>query len=49
MAELLALEVMSDQIPYMCLTLTLKVPVTTAADNVLKYFFIVFFFKENKT
>ena len=42
MAELLALKVMSDQIPYMCLTLILKAPIKTAADNVHKYFFIVF-------
>ena len=28
-------------------TLTLKVPITTAADDIHKYFFI--FFRENKT
>ena len=28
--------------------LTLKVPITTAADDIHKYFFIVFFFSEKK-
>ena len=29
--------------------LTLKAPIMTAADDIHKYFFIVFVFRENKT
>ena len=31
-----------DKVPYLLNSLTLKAPITTAADDIYKYFFIVF-------